>query len=77
MQTQQEKSKAIYRLKKMVGFDCVVRLRSNPETIISGVLDSFDLDTVPSLLNIDCGNRGLRVINFQDVSFIEEIRMER
>ena len=50
MQLQKQESKAIYRLKKLVGFDCVVRLRSSPETLISGVFDSFDLDVVPSIL---------------------------
>lgn len=68
-------SKAVYRLRKMVGFDCIVRLRSSPETIITGILDSFDLECVPSILNVDCGERGIRIINFQDVSFIEEIRV--
>jgi hypothetical protein len=67
-------SKAIYRLKKLVGYECTVRLRSSPETVISGILDSFDFDCIPSILNVDCGDRGMRVINFQDVSFIEETR---
>jgi hypothetical protein len=73
MQTQKIEPKAIYRLKSLVGYDCLVRLRSSPETIISGVLDSFDLGCVPSILTIGT-DRGLRIINFQDVSFIEEIR---
>ena len=74
MQTLKPDSKAIYRLKQLVGYDCIVRLRSSPETIISGVLDSFDLECIPSILNIDTGERGRRIINFQDISFIEEIR---
>ena len=74
MQIPKPETKAIFQLRKMVGFDCVVRLRSSPETIITGILDSFDMNVVPSLINIDCGSRGLRIINFQDVSFIEEIR---
>lgn len=75
MQTQvPPKDKAFTRLKSLVGFDCVVHLRSSPETIITGILDSFDIQMVPSIIVIDCGKeQGRRIINFQDVSVIREI----
>ena len=66
-------TKAIRRIAQLVGYDCRVYLRSNPEVIITGVLDSFDLKCVPSIIAIGT-EHGLRIINFQDVSFIEEKR---
>jgi hypothetical protein len=72
MQPQQD-SKAIRRIAQLVGYECNVFLRSNPETIISGILDSFDLKCVPSIVALGTDS-GLRIINFQDVSFIEEKR---
>lgn len=72
MTMQEQESKAVYRLKKIVGFECSVYLRSVPEVKITGVLDSFDMKCIPSILVMDCAERGHRVINFQDVSFIEE-----
>ena len=77
MQIPKQPSKTLQRLKMLVGLECRVYIRSNPETMISGILDSFDLDVVPSLLIVDCADRGKRIINFQDVSFIEEMIIAR
>ena len=46
---QEQESKAVYRLKKIVGFECSVYLRSVPEVKITGVLDSFDMKLFPVL----------------------------
>jgi hypothetical protein len=72
MQTKKQ-SKALFRLTQLVNYDCVVRLRSNPETLIAGILDSYDMDCVPSIIVI-ANDNGLRIVNMQDVSFIEEIK---
>ena len=64
-------SKALGRLLSLVHKPVAVWMRSTPENIIKGDLDSFDVNCVPSILVVNC-EHGLRIVNMQDVSFIEE-----
>jgi hypothetical protein len=50
---------------------CEVYIRSAPEVVMEGVVNSFDMQIVPSLLVLDTP-KGRIFLNMQDVSFIKE-----
>lgn len=64
-------SKAASRLISLLHRNIRVWIRSTPENVIAGELDSFDFNTVPSILVVSTPH-GFRVVNMQDISFIEE-----
>lgn len=64
-------SKAVGRLIALIHRPIAVWMRSTPENVLKGELDSFNMECVPSILVVNTEN-GLRVVNMQDISFIEE-----
>jgi len=65
--------KALSRLGSLVGHEVEVRLRSNPETMLCGILDSFwfDVEKQVRLLVVD-NYKTYRIVNWDDISLIVE-----
>ncbi len=51
--------------------DCQVFMRSLPELVITGKIEGFDLDCVPSMLVVNTV-KGRRLLNMQDIAVIAE-----
>lgn len=64
-------SKACVRLLSLVHRPVAVWMRSTPENVLKGELDSFELNSVPSIVVVNT-EHGFRIVNMQDISFIEE-----
>ena len=64
-------SKAASRLISLIHRPIRVWIRSTPENTITGELDSFEFNSVPSILVVSTLH-GFRIVNMQDISFIEE-----
>ena len=65
--------KAFSRLGSFVGREVEVRLRSNPDFTLCGVLDSFWFDVEKQVRVVVIDNyRAFRIVNWDDVSLIVE-----
>lgn len=51
---------------------CRILMRSAPEVHITGIIHSFDMQCIPSLLVVETAE-GRRILNMQDVSLIAEL----